>query len=182
MAELACQGAFDAAVQSDPPFDAVIHTASPLNHNLSDVQKDVLDPAIIGTTGLLTSVARFAPTVKRVVILSSFAAMVNANKGNWPEKTYTAADWNPIKPDEALVDTLAGYRGSKTFAERAAWEFVEREKPRFSLTALNPPFVFGPVVPYPGLSLIELNSSNRWFVEFLSGIPSASMYFAWVYV
>lgn len=59
--------AFDHAVVSDPPFEAVIHTASPFHFNVTDIKKDLLDPAIIGTTGILRAIKKNAPTVKRVV-------------------------------------------------------------------------------------------------------------------
>ena len=36
--------AFDRAVISDPPFEAVIHTASPYHFNPTDIKKDLLDP------------------------------------------------------------------------------------------------------------------------------------------
>lgn len=54
----------------------VIHTASPYHFNAKDA-KELLDPAIIGTTGILTSVQKYAPSVKRVVVTSSFAAINN---------------------------------------------------------------------------------------------------------
>ncbi|RMZ72880.1 aldehyde reductase II [Pyrenophora seminiperda CCB06] len=179
--ELSVPGAFDAAIQSSASsFDAVLHTASPLNLSLIDPQKDVLDPAIIGTTTLLKSVAKFAPTVKRVVILSSFAAMVNEVQGDWPEHTYTTADWNPISNEEALVDVIAAYRGSKTFAERAAWDFMEHEKPSFTLTTLLPPFVYGPVVRYPNTPLAAPNASNRRFLALLQGASFPTAFYAWI--
>lgn len=65
--DIAQKGAFDTAVKSNPPFEAVIHTSSPFHMNTNDSQKDLLDPAIIGTTGLLEAVKRHAPSVKRVV-------------------------------------------------------------------------------------------------------------------
>lgn len=37
--DIAQEGAFDEAVKSDPPFEAVIHTASPFHFNVTDVQK-----------------------------------------------------------------------------------------------------------------------------------------------
>lgn len=39
--------AFDEVVISQPPFDAVVHTASPFHYNISDVQKDLLDPGTV---------------------------------------------------------------------------------------------------------------------------------------
>ena len=65
--DIAQEGAFDKAVISDPPFEIVIHTASPFIYNVTDVKKQLLDPAIIGTTGVLKAIKRSAPTVKRVV-------------------------------------------------------------------------------------------------------------------
>ena len=37
--DIAQENAFDKAVVSDPPFEAVIHTASPFHFNVTDVQK-----------------------------------------------------------------------------------------------------------------------------------------------
>lgn len=67
--DIAVEGAFNEAVKSNPPFEAVIHTSSPFHFNVTDVKKDLLDPAIIGTTGLLKAIKQSAPTVKRVVSL-----------------------------------------------------------------------------------------------------------------
>jgi nucleoside-diphosphate-sugar epimerase len=106
----------------------------------------LLDPAVIGTTGVLSSIKKHAPSVKRVVITSSFASIVEPSKGFWPGHVYSEDDWNPITVEEAMESPAAGYRASKTFAEKAAWDFVEKEKPNFSLSTINPPLVFGPIV------------------------------------
>lgn len=37
--DIAKEDAFDQAVISDPPFEAVLHTASPFHFNVTDVQK-----------------------------------------------------------------------------------------------------------------------------------------------
>ncbi|KAK3046072.1 methylglyoxal reductase (NADPH-dependent) gre2 [Extremus antarcticus] len=166
--DIAQPGAFDKAVVSDPPFEAVIHTASPFHFNVTDVQKDLLDPAIIGTTGVLKSIKKSAPSVKRVVITSSFASIVDGNKGSWPEHTYTEADWNPITEKEAIENAANGYRASKTFAEKAAWDFVETEKPSFSLATMCPPLVLGPIVHYLN-SLDALNTSNQRIRDTIQG-------------
>lgn len=67
--DIAKREAFDKAVQSNPPFQIIVHTASPFHFNTTDSKKDLLDPAIIGTTGILESAKKHAPTVKRVVRL-----------------------------------------------------------------------------------------------------------------
>ena len=166
--DIAKEGAFDDAVKSDPPFDTVIHTSSPFHFNTNDSKKDLLDPAVIGTTGILQAIKKHAPTVKRVVITSSFASIIDANKGNRPEHTYSEADWNPITEDEAVQNPMLGYRASKTFAERAAWDFVEKEKLSFTLSTLCPPLVLGPIVPNLQ-SLDNLNTSNQRVLSIITG-------------
>lgn len=106
----------------------------------------MLDPAVIGTTGILKSIKKSAPSVKRVVITSSFAAIVDPSKGNWPGHDYSEEDWNPITQKEAEESPVSAYRASKTFAEKASWDFLEKEKPNFSIATINPPMVFGPIV------------------------------------
>lgn len=44
-------------------------------------------------------------------------------------------------------DLRIAYRVSKKYAEMAAWEFMEKEKPHFDLIALNAPGVFGSHYP-----------------------------------
>jgi len=163
--DIAQEGAFEDAVKSDPPFDAVLHTASPFHFNVTDPKKDLLDPAINGTTGILKSIKAHAPSVKRVAVTSSFAAIVNPD-GH--PKLYNEDVWNPITMEEAVQNPSNGYRASKTFAEKAAWEFVEKEKPNFELSTLNPPFVFGPVVHYLN-SLDAVNTSNARIRDIMQG-------------
>ena len=167
--DIAKENAFDEVIKSDPPFEAVIHTSSPFHFNVTDTKKDLLDPAIIGTTGILKAIKKSAPTVKRVAITSSFASIVNPSKGSWPSHTYSEEDWNPITEEEAVASPQAGYRASKTFAEKAAWDFVEKEKPGFTLTTLCPPLVLGPIVPYLQSDIENLNTSNQRIAAILTG-------------
>lgn len=62
----------------------------------NDPEKDLLRPAINGTTGILHSIQNVAPSVKRVVVLSSFGSIVDMNKGYWPGHVYTDDEWNPV--------------------------------------------------------------------------------------
>ncbi|KAJ6112041.1 NAD(P)-binding protein [Penicillium sp. IBT 18751x] len=162
--------AFDQAVVSDPPFQAVIHTASPYHFEAKDAQ-ELLAPAILGTTGILESVKRYAPLVKRVVVTSSFAA-INDVFTSSAGKVYSEADWSPITKAQANESPANAYRASKTFAERAAWDFVEREKPNFTLSVINPPLVLGPIV-HSLTSLETLNTSNQRIRDLLSGAAKA---------
>lgn len=85
--------------QSEHKFDYVVHTASPCHLSPKDPVKDILDPAIKGTTGMLKSIHAYAPTVKRVVITSSSAAIVNSFKH---EKSYDESNWAPFTWEDAL--------------------------------------------------------------------------------
>lgn len=67
VSDMAQAHAFDAALVSDPPFEAVIHTASPFHFNATDIKRDLLDPAINGTTGILKAIVSHGSQVKRVV-------------------------------------------------------------------------------------------------------------------
>jgi len=163
--DIAQEGAFDEAVRSDPPFEAVLHTASPFHFNVTDPKTDLLDPAIQGTTGILKAIKAYAPTVKRVAITSSFASIINTAEH---PKVYSEKIWNPITWEEALQNPANAYRGSKTLAEKAAWEFVEKEKPNFQISTINPPLVFGPVVHYLN-SLDAINTSNARFKDMMEG-------------
>ncbi|KAF7716202.1 NAD dependent epimerase/dehydratase family protein [Penicillium ucsense] len=177
--DVAQDGAFDEAIKSDPPFDYVLHTASPFHFNVQDPVKDFLDPAIKGTTGILKAIKAYAPSVKRVVVTSSFAAIVN---GKQHPKVYNEECWNPVTWEEAM-DPANTYRGSKTFAEKAAWDFVEKENPNFDLVTINPPLVFGPIVSYLN-SLDAINTSNQRMRNIVQGqfkdaIPPTGM---WLFV
>ena len=98
--DVAADGAFDSALilPSNPPFDYVVHTASPYQLHFADPVRDCLDPAIKGTTGLLKSVHEHAPTVKRVVITSSSAAMLSPD--NHPA-VYDESCWSNITMEQA---------------------------------------------------------------------------------
>jgi dihydroflavonol-4-reductase len=120
----------------------VVHTASPYALQVDDPQRDLVDPAVNGTTAVLQ--ASLAAGVKRVVITSSLAAVTDQPDG----RVLTEADWN-----EASTLTRNPYYYSKTLAERAAHEFG-RANP-IEVVVVNPGPVFGPsLVP-------SLNETNR---------------------
>ncbi len=87
----------------------MVHTASPYYLGVNDPIKEFLDPAIKGTTGLLKSIKANAPGVKRVVITSSSAAVVNPENH---AKVYNETYWAPLTWDDAM-DPEKTYRASK---------------------------------------------------------------------
>jgi len=57
--------------------------ASPFHFNVTNYEKDFYEPAIQGTTGILKEAIK-EKSVKRVVITSSFAAVINPEKSPLP--------------------------------------------------------------------------------------------------
>lgn len=162
--------------------DGIIHVASPFNYNIQDNEHDLVLPAINGVKSLLASAAKF-PSIRRVVITSSFAAVVDIKRQYPPRHTYTAKDWNPQTYEESVSKSstpVVAYRGSKKFAELAAWDFVRETKPDFDLVTLCPPMTFGPPV-HPVSDISQLNESNAtlWQVAQGGDLPVARVPF-WV--
>lgn len=160
----------------------IFHVASPFQVVVEDAEKDLLKPAIDGTLNLL-KYANKEPSVEKVVITSSFAAIIDIMSGgvNRPGYVYTTKDWNPATYEEAVhaegpTAGLFAYCASKKLAEKAAWDFMEKEKPSFSLATINPPMVYGPTIQ-PGIHRRNLNTSSAAIYELISSsdsLPSMS--------
>ncbi|KAK3325102.1 NAD dependent epimerase/dehydratase [Apodospora peruviana] len=159
-------------------IDAVIHVASPLTYTTTDNEKELIVPAINGVKSVMEA-ATSVGGVKRVVLTSSFAAVIDLDRsaaaaaGKEPYFTYTGADWNPLTYKEAAApetSAVVAYRGSKKFAELAAWDFVRDNKPGFDLVTLCPPMTFGPVVN-PIKRVSEFGESNAMLWKVASGEP-----------
>ncbi|OWT39011.1 D-lactaldehyde dehydrogenase [Cryptococcus neoformans var. grubii Br795] len=140
-------GIFDEAVKG---VNAVAHLASPFYVTNVKDPKELIDPAVKGTTGILKSVQKNNPKVKRVVITSSVAAIMCPISKKSPFR-YTEADWNvdsipQVEEKGVEADGMHSYLASKTLAEKALWNFVEDEKPSWDAVAINPPYVLGEVI------------------------------------
>ncbi|KAM0786885.1 hypothetical protein ACM66B_002310 [Microbotryomycetes sp. NB124-2] len=157
--DIAAEGAFDEVV--DDAVTIFVHTASPFHYNVKDNERDMLKPAIQGTENVLRACASDkGKNVKRVVITSSFAAVLDLNKGSAEGTTYTQETWNPASYEEAVKsdDPAFVYCASKKLAEEAAWSFVEKNKCQvnFSLATICPPLILGP----PQQVVSDLKSLN----------------------
>ncbi|KAL7950941.1 hypothetical protein V8C42DRAFT_134392 [Trichoderma barbatum] len=167
--DIALLNAFDDVVAAHAAgLEVVLHTASPFHYKWTDAQKELIDPALNGTRGILEALHRSAPSVKRVVITSSFAAVLSEERLFDPSTTFTEASWNPDGFEAVDRSPPTAYRVSKTAAERLAWDFVANQKPSFDLVTVNPPTVFGPVA-HSLASLDAINTSNERIVALLRG-------------
>jgi nucleoside-diphosphate-sugar epimerase len=172
-------GAYDEVVKG---VDGVIHTASPVVLDAKDFERELFAPAVEGTLNVLRAVHRFGgPSVRRVVVTSSFASVLDLSKGLRPGYVYTEKDWNPMTADEAIAsnDPVAAYLVSKTLAERAAHDFVAENRPSFDVTSLCPPMVYGPVA-HSVASMDKLNVSAADFWRLMNGseksVPDTSFF------
>ena len=160
-ADLTAPDSFAPAVRG---CTAVFHTASPYVIQVDDPQRDLVDPAVNGTLGVLRACAA-ASEVLRVVLTSSMAAVTDEPDAR---RVLTEADWN-----EKSTLLRNPYYLSKTMAERAAWTFVERERPGFDLVALNPFMIMGPSLA-PGL-----NVSNKIIADLVNGVYPGILSLTW---
>ncbi|QWP79476.1 NAD-dependent epimerase/dehydratase family protein [Lysobacter sp. K5869] len=119
----------------------VFHTASPFTLNITDPQKELVDPAQLGTRNVLETASRTA-SVKRVVLTSSCAAIYgdNADLDSTATGVFTEDDWNT---SSSLNHNPYAY--SKTVAEQEAWRVAGRQL-AWDLVVVNPSFVIGPAI------------------------------------
>ncbi|PRP83489.1 hypothetical protein PROFUN_04363 [Planoprotostelium fungivorum] len=169
--DLMKEGSFDRAVLQ---CSGVFHTASPFffAKGNEDPERTLVRPAVQGTTNVLASCLKAGETLKRVVLTSSVAAVSGATN---VEGTIDESQWNTTSTLEK-----GAYLLSKTLAERAAWDFIEKNKPHWSLVVVNPVMVIG-----PGLNRFEskeeVNTSSGIILSMIDGsmpqIPSGGLSF-----
>ena len=144
--DLLAEGSYKEAMKD---CELVFHTASPFTSEIKDPQKDLIDPAVLGTENVLKT-ANETPTVKRVVVTSSCAAIycdaTDCQKA--PNGVLTEEVWNTT----ASLD-YQPYSYSKTLAEQKGWEMMKKQD-RWDLVTINPSLVLGPALN-PGATTSE---------------------------
>ena len=140
-ADLLDEGSYAEAIAG---CELVFHTASPFKIDVKDPQKELVDPAKLGTRNVLETADR-TPSVKRIVLTSSCAAIYsdNADLQNTPNGIFTEEIWNTTSSLEHNP-----YYYSKTVAEKEAWK-INQAQSRWDLVVINPSLVIGPGInPY----------------------------------
>eukprot|EP00271_Cylindrocystis_brebissonii_P021069 TRINITY_DN7359_c0_g1_i1.p1 TRINITY_DN7359_c0_g1~~TRINITY_DN7359_c0_g1_i1.p1 ORF type:complete len:331 (-),score=66.62 TRINITY_DN7359_c0_g1_i1:1010-2002(-) len=151
---------------------AVIHTASPVMlDSVEDPQTQLLDPALKGTLSVLKAVAA-TPGIKRVVLTSSMAA-VAYKENRLTTKKWTEEHWSS---EDYCKENKFWYQLSKTVAEKAAWEFAEKNG--IDLVVINPAMVLGKMLQP------NVNDTMDVVLKFMTGeskdYPNRSV--GWVHV
>uniref|UniRef100_A0AAU6NE72 Cinnamyl alcohol dehydrogenase 1 n=1 Tax=Haplomitrium mnioides TaxID=56921 RepID=A0AAU6NE72_9MARC len=152
-ADLLVDGSFDAAVSG---CDGVFHTATPVVAIKEDPKAEMIDPAVNGTLNVLKSCAK-TTSVKRIVMTSSSsAARFRTDYATNPLLDETS--WSDL---EFCTKFKMWYAVAKTTAEKAAWDFSEKNN--LNLITILPTFIIGPVLPS------ELSSTSTDVLDLLTG-------------
>ena len=117
--------------------DYVLHVASPFPSEMPRDEDDLIVPAREGSLRILKMAEQ--ERVKRVVLTSSFAAVGYGHSE--ADHVFTENDWT-----DPGNRSISAYVKSKTIAEKAAWEFVERPGIDLELSVINPVGIFGPLM------------------------------------
>lgn len=155
--------AFDQAVQG---VDAVIHMATPVQFDEED-PKAWIDPAVSGATGILKSLQKHNPALKRIVLTSSVVAH---DTSSLKSQHVSENDWNneALETVDRSSQPFVKYAASKVASEQAFWKFFEQNKVNFDGVACNPGAVLGPVSAYIK-SPSQLSAMGMFFYPWLTG-------------
>ncbi|MDX1651528.1 MAG: NAD-dependent epimerase/dehydratase family protein [Brumimicrobium sp.] len=161
--DLMDKGSFDEAMKG---AKGLIHAASPfLIDNVKDPKKELIEPAVKGTSNVLHA-AEKAGTVEKVVLTSSVAAVhgdaidiKECDEGVFSEKHWNTSSSISHQP----------YSYSKVTAEKEAWAINKGKS--WKLVTINPGFIIGPAVvkrtDSASIKLIKGMLSG----EFKTGVP-----------
>jgi dihydroflavonol-4-reductase len=133
-ADLMQDSGWDKIVQD---CESVLHIASPFPLLEPKHEDELIVPAVQGTQRVLH--AAHNAKIKRVVIVSSVAAVSSGHSGD--NRTFDENDWSIVE------NNISAYSKSKTFAERAAWDFINSAENtnKMEMVAINPPLILGPL-------------------------------------
>lgn len=181
--DLCADNALDSVLRNEAdPVTYIMHLAFPFLDTPDKSVEDLVNTAVRATHNVMQSSLTYGvPYLKRLVLLSSFAAVVDLAEKSRPGYTYTAEDWNPITLHEATENRALAYSASRTFAELEAWKmhgFNTRSRccrrVEFDLATLCPPMIYGPPIhcqpeESPSKGLLSLNSSTVKLVNAVTG-------------
>ncbi|KAH6674428.1 hypothetical protein B0J14DRAFT_638154 [Halenospora varia] len=132
--------------------EGVIHVASPVPRETEEPEKDIVVPAIKGTTSLLNSALKF-PAIKRVVITSSLVAItppMSLILGDTTNTTTSSSRVHPLPNPSGPFPATGGppphvlaYLYGKTLALAATEKFITTQHPSFSIINIMPGYVLG---------------------------------------
>ncbi|KUJ17794.1 NAD(P)-binding protein [Mollisia scopiformis] len=162
--------ALDAFGKAMDGVDYIFHLASPMPMKGEDLQRDYVDPAVKGTDAILKA-ALETPSVKRVTIMASILSIMPMGGMAMQDLVIkeNSNEPNPVDLNMEFPSGLDGhglkYQASKILAHQATLQFIQQQKPHFTLTTLHPTFVLGPSLVQK--SAEELSGVNMMFMRSL---------------
>ncbi|KAL0940090.1 nad dependent epimerase [Colletotrichum truncatum] len=175
--DITIPGAFDEAVKG---VVAIVHLAQPVTFAFPHPNV-LLELVRTATTRILESATNVL-SVKSVVLMASISSVLQRKEGPY---TYTEKDWNHEALDlvAQLGEKAPGplvYVASKVAGEKAFWEFRDKQKPSFTMTAVHPVYVSGPPLTSPE-SADKIAGSLAYIWKVMSGeeIPGPLAGFGW---
>ncbi|MEX1190948.1 MAG: aldehyde reductase [Brumimicrobium sp.] len=166
--DLMDEGSFDVAMKD---AKGLIHAASPFKiEKIKDAKKELVDPAVKGTSNVLKAAER-AGTIDKVVLTSSLASIYGdaADIHEHDESVFSEKHWNT-----SSSISHQPYSFSKVSAEREAWAINEGKS--WKLVTINPGFIVGPAVVKRSDSTSIQMIMGMLNGRFKSGVPN--LYFS----
>lgn len=93
----------DSLVEPLEGCQAIIHLASAFNYDSrpGEFEEALMIPALKGTQTICEA-AKKQPTIRRLIIMSSFASVYDASLGLQPGRIYTEKDWSPLTYEDGV--------------------------------------------------------------------------------
>ncbi|KAK3866488.1 hypothetical protein Pcinc_027986 [Petrolisthes cinctipes] len=168
-ADLTKDEGWDKAVEG---CTGVMHVASPFPDGTNKVvtEEEVMGPAKEGTLCVLKAITAHAPTVRRVVQTSSFAAVFGEIVPE-ADKVYNEESWTDMESP-----TLDAYTKSKAAAEKAAWDYVKElpDDQKFELAVVNPVLIMGPPLIEAHKNATSISIMGQIVNKAMPGVPRVS--------
>lgn len=143
-ADLMTDAGWDEAVEG---CDYVLHIAAPVGVHAPRNPDDLIVPTREGALRVLRAACR--ANVRRVVMTSAVEACRPPMKS--PDAVVDESRWTDTNDIG-----IGPYRLTKTLAERAAWDFMERQSGPTTLTTILPAAIQGPVFTLDYADSLEL--------------------------
>ncbi|CAG7944432.1 unnamed protein product [Penicillium nalgiovense] len=177
ISDLTDEAAFDGKLKG---VDYVLHLASPLPHGTD--KQSYFGPALKGTTAILKAAAK-VPTIKKVVVTSSIAALIPMSGIPTGGVVKEENDWdfsvdengNFEDPRNPAGTPMKLYQASKILANNATWEFRETAKPQYALVTLHPAFVYGHNLVQSSADQVNAGSNGGLWNIIMNGDPSGNL-------
>ncbi|KAM5469232.1 putative secondary metabolism biosynthetic enzyme [Microsporum audouinii] len=165
----------------------VIHIASPLPGSSAgnDIRRDFVNPAVNGVLAVLKS-ASVHPCVRRVVLMSSFGALIplGALTGSYVRVRDNADAAIPVDLDMALppgeIGTWLSYQGSKILAHQAGRDWARHNARDLEVVSMHPGYVLGHSLVQK--TAADISGMNAVLWSALNNVPQAGFVTCCVHV